>query len=145
MCCGSWFKIDGFGWDHLEFKDCDEDCDVCGEPVTRKLEFPTKCGHSFCISCCKNILFFDSTRYTLNPVNYGCPPCPNGCSNPEKGKQCDCMEYDEIQLTWKEEYPDEYDFWFDEQRISIETGETTEGCVYGSCKCPMCRREYRRG
>jgi len=56
--CGSWFKICGFGWDNLEFKDCDEDCDVCGVSVDRKLKFPTNCGHSFCILCSKTILFY---------------------------------------------------------------------------------------
>jgi hypothetical protein len=141
MSCGSWFKIGGFGWDKLEIKDCSEECDICNEYVSRKLHFPTKCGHWFCIVCSRNILLFDESRYILNPANYGCPPCPNGCVNPEKGPQCDCVEYDEILDIWEQEHPHEYIVWYNEQNTSLEMGET----VYGSCKCPMCRKEYLRG
>ena len=144
MTCGSWFKICGFGWNLLEFKDCNEDCDVCSEPVARKLKFPTKCGHWFCITCSKNILFYDESRYTLNQVNYGCPPCPNGCVNPEKGKQCNCLEYDEIQEIWEQEHPAQFKEWNDAEQLSISIGETSSGSVYGSCKCPMCRKKYER-
>ena len=108
MTCGDWFKIGGFGWNELEFRVGEEECVVCNETSNKQLKFPANCGHWFCLSCSRNILFWDETRYHLSPVPYGCPSCPNGCVNPEKGKQCYCEEYDEIQEEWEQEQPDKY-------------------------------------
>lgn len=144
MTCGSWFKLSSFGWDDLEFKDCDEECIVCGENMNRKLKFPTNCGHWFCIPCSRNILFWDESRYHLNTEKYGCPPCSNGCINPDKGKQCNCKERWEIQDTWEQEHPEQFKLWNDAENVSVSNGETTSGSVYGSCKCPMCRKKYER-
>ncbi len=62
MTCGSWFKIGGFGWNKLEFRDCpqDEECAVCNETETQ-VKFPANCGHWFCVSCSRNILFWVAT------------------------------------------------------------------------------------
>ena len=141
--CGDWFKISGFGWNELEFKDCNEECDVCSENVNRKLKFPTNCGHWFCISCSRKILFYDASRYHINPVLYGCPPCPNNCVNPDKGPQCGCVEYDEILDKWEKDFPDKYTEWNDVETESIEIGDES-GSTYGTCKCPLCRKEYKR-
>ena len=143
MTCGSWFKVGGFGWNDLEFKDCTEDCDVCSETVTRKLKLPTNCGHWFCISCSRNILFYDETRHHINPALYGCPPCPNGCINPDKGTQCGCEEYDEIQDNWRNYAPEECDKWIEAEQRSILAGYNSDSS-YGSCKCPLCRKKYER-
>ena len=66
-----------FGWGTLHIHDAQDECSICGEEVSRKLKFPNKdCSHSFCLSCSRNIIFWDETRYHLNPCKYGCPPCP---------------------------------------------------------------------
>ena len=142
MTCGSWFKVSGFGWDKLSIVDSTDECAVCMNECGRKLMFPTKCGHSFCISCSRNILFWDETRYHLSPVPYGCPPCPNGCENPEMGKQCYCEEYDAIEDIWKQNHPEQYDRWNNEQNTSIDN--SGNDVTYGKATCPLCRKKYVR-
>ena len=142
MNCGSWFKIIGFGWDKLTIIDTTEECAVCKIHSGRKLMFPTNCGHSFCICCSRKILFFDESRYHLSQVPYGCPPCPNGCENPEKGKQCNCEEYDSIQEAWEQSNPNEFHRWNDEQEKSINT--SSDESIYGKGICPLCRKKYVR-
>jgi hypothetical protein len=82
-----------FEWNQLEFKTTDEECVVCYSQQPHFLKFPTNCGHWLCIQCSRDILFLDESRYHLNPVEFGCPPCPNGCINPSKGQQCWCDEF----------------------------------------------------
>jgi len=140
MTCGSWFKGQ-FGWDKLIIVDSTDECIICMNICERKILFPTKCGHSFCINCSRNILFDDETRYHLSPVPYGCPGCPNGCENPKKGKQCYCEEYDSIQDKWKQSNPDEFNKWNDDQNESIDTSNEV---TYGKRTCPLCRKKYTR-
>jgi hypothetical protein len=142
MTCGSWFKAGGFGWDKLTIVNSTNECAICMHECERKLMFPTKCGHSFCIDCSKKILFFDETRYHLSPVTYGCPPCPNGCVNPEKGKQCYCEEYDSIQETWEQSNPNEFNKWNNDQENSINN--SSNDVTYGKGVCPLCRTKYVR-
>tara|TARA_B110000977_G_scaffold173715_1_gene227096 strand:- start:556 stop:1134 length:579 start_codon:yes stop_codon:yes gene_type:complete len=142
MNCGDWFKF-GFGWNELEFRVGEEECVICNETSDKQLQFPTNCGHWFCVSCSRNILLWDETRYHLSPVPYTCPPCPNGCINPTKGKQCYCIEYDVIQGEWEQQKPDKYKEWNDAEGESIELSENGDG-VFGSGKCPLCRRKYER-
>ena len=144
MTCGDWFKVGGFGWNELEFKVSDEECILCNETSSKHLKFPANCGHWFCVLCSHNILFWDETRYHLSQIPYGCLPCPNGCINPEKGRQCYCKEYDEIQEEWEKEQPHNYKEWNDAENLSIELGETIPGSVFGSAKCPLCRKKYKR-
>jgi len=134
----------GFGWNELEFRIGEEECVVCNETSNTQLKFPTNCGHWFCLSCSRNILFYNETQYHLSPIPYGCPPCPNGCTNPVKGKQCYCEEYDEIQDEWKKEQPDKYKEWNDAEDTSIFYSEPISGSVFGSKQCPLCRRKYER-
>jgi hypothetical protein len=126
------------GWGELEFKYQEEECCVCNETVNVMMKFPTSCGHWFCCECSRNILFWDESRYHLDPVPYGCPPCPNGCLNPEKGKQCYCSEYDEIIDKWTEEFPEEFKTWKQNENYSINT----EDPYFGNKKCPLCRTIY---
>ena len=144
MDCGDWFKIGGFGWNELEFRVKKEECIVCNEICTTQLKFPTNCGHWFCVSCSRNILFWDETRYHLSPEPYGCPPCPNGCVNPVRGRQCYCEEYDDIKDKWEKEQPIKFNEWNDAENESIELSETDCGSVFGSRKCPLCRKKYER-
>jgi hypothetical protein len=74
-------------------------------------------------------------------VPFGCPPCPNGCINPVKGKQCYCVNYDEILKQWEQEKPEQYKEYSDAENLSIELSETTAGSVFSSKKCPLCRKK----
>jgi hypothetical protein len=133
-----------FGWKELVFRDSDEECIVCNETGSKQVKFPAECGHWFCTTCTRNIIFIDETRYHLSPVPFGCPPCPNGCVNPIKGKQCYCENYDEILEKWREENPIAREEYNDAETLSIELGETTAGSVFGSKKCPLCRKLYEK-
>ena len=141
MNCGSWFKP-GLGWDKLTIVDSIDECAVCMNICERKLMFPTNCGHSFCINCSRNILWSYETRYHLSPVPYGCPPCPNGCENPEKGTQCYCEEYDSIQDEWEQYNPQGFNNWNDDQNKSIDNSSIN--IIYGKATCPLCRKKYVR-
>ena len=141
MTCGSWFKIGGFGWDKLTIIDSTEECIICMNISERKLLFPTNCKHSFCLSCSRNILLWDATRYHLSRVPFGCPPCPNGCVNPIKGKQCYCEEYDYIQDGWEQNKPEEFKMWNSEENKSVDSSNDV---TYGKCVCPLCRKKYNR-
>ena len=130
-------SCDIFGWKELNFKESDE-CVICNE-IGDIVDFPANCGHSFCVTCSKHILFWDETRYHLSPVPFGCPPCP--CLNPIKGKQCYCEDYDEILERWEREHPRQYKEYNDAENLSIELSETTPGSVFGSRTCPLCRKK----
>jgi hypothetical protein len=133
-------NCDMFGWNVLEFKESEE-CVVCNE-MNKHVKFPANCGHWFCVSCSRNILFQDETRYHLSRVPFGCPPCPNECINPVKGKQCYCENYDEIIQRWEQENPVQYKEYNDAEILSVELSETTTGSVFFSKKCPLCRKKY---
>lgn len=135
-------SCDMFGWKQLEFKESEEECVVCNENVNKQVKFPANCGHWVCVGCSRNILFWDETRYHLSPIPFGCSPCPNGCINPVKGKQCYCENYDEILEQWEQEKPEQYKEYIDAENLSIELSETTAGSVFSSKKCPLCRKKY---
>jgi hypothetical protein len=81
------------------------------------------------------------SRYHLSPEPYGCPPCPNGCINPIKGKQCYCEEYDIIQDNWEIEDYDQWKKWNEAEHLSIERSEN-ENSSFSKCICPLCRKKY---
>ena len=135
-------SCDMFGWKELEFKENAEECVVCNETGNKQLKFPANCCHWFCVSCSRNILFWDETRYHFSPVPFGCPPCPNDCINHVKGKQCYCENYDEILERWEQENPQQYKEYNDAENLSVELSETTARSVFGSRKCPLCRVKY---
>jgi len=143
MTCGDWNKC-GFGWNELEFINSNKECIICYKICNKQVKFPTNCGHYFCINCSKEILFWDESRYHLSPVPFGCPICPNGCINPIKGKQCYCEEYDKIQNKWKYNFPLQFKNWINAEDLSLEIDEHNIESVYGSQKCPLCRKKYNR-
>lgn len=135
-------NCDVFNWNELEFRDTNEDCVVCYSNNSREMKFPANCEHWFCVNCSKNILFWNETRYHLSPEPYGCPPCPNGCVNPKKGKQCYCEEYDTVQENWELNQPEQFEKWNDDEDESIDLSNQTYGSVYSSKTCPLCRKKY---
>ena len=131
----------GFGWNELEFFEDNEKCILCNNKI-KKVKFPTNCGHSFCIKCSRDILIWDETKYHLSPELYGCPPCPNKCNNPKRGKQCYCKEYENIIHKWENDNPDKYKEWNVADCLSCET--IGIGNIYASRRCPICRTKYKR-
>ena len=139
-----------FGQKTLEFRDVTEPCVICFDTKHRELKFPADCRHWFCISCSINIIFWDVTRYCLSPVPYGCPPCPNGCKNPLRGLQCGCGEFYNnkaeifcdfdkgagVIQKWERRYPDQYQKWLEDERISF----TIPIGAYANRTCPLCRK-----
>lgn len=138
----------------LEIRDTVSACCICMENKGREVKFPP-CSHWFCVDCTKSILWFDETKYNLSPVPFGCPPCPNGCQNPERGPQCDCLVYFLwngelynigpmcVVQAWRTDNPEAYRRWIDADSESIIRGNIN-GEVWGSCKCPICRRIYKQ-
>ena len=131
MCCES------TGCKELKIYAENHKCIICSEQRRLKIDFPAGCGHSFCVKCTKRVMFWDETYHHLSPVPYGCPPCPNGCHNPAKGKQCYCESYDAVQDAWKLEKPDKWTRWNEEQHESIFT--PILGLINGQGECPLCR------
>ena len=142
--CNYWFKPDEYGCNKLQFRESEEECAVCTETGIKQVKFPANCGHWFCVSCSSNILFWDETRYHLQMSQFGCPPCPNGCINPIKGKQCYCDDYYNIINKWKDDEPSSFKIWYDAEETSVRLSETTPGSVFHSLKCPLCRKKYDR-
>lgn len=143
MTCGSWFKVGGFGWNCLEFRNTEEACVVCFQHKGRELHFPTKCGHWFCISCCREILFWDETRYHIDPVEFGCPPCFHQNDTTPSCKSRPCEESDDsIVESWKSSQPQEWSTWNTIENQSVDRGMYDTSIASG--KCPMCRKKYTR-
>ena len=122
-----------------------ESCDVCMEYPEYFVKFPS-CDHYFCKKCTQEIIYWDETKYHLSPVPYGCPPCPNGCENPIRGKQCYCIEYwndEEGELgviqQWEQENTEQATEYNEAEGISIEDSMTSTEDAYASGKCPLCR------
>lgn len=132
-------SCDIFGWGQLEFKNSQE-CIICYNHNIL-VKFPTNCGHYFCTKCTRDILYWDEQRYHLNPVNFGCLPCPNSCVNPSRGKQCGCDEYYNTIDKWEEEFPEQYNEYNNAEIESIDIGEPS-GSYYTSKTCPLCRSKY---
>lgn len=146
-CKGCYFCTNcaSFGWRELEFKEAtNEECVVCQEEKVM-MKFPANCGHWLCLDCCRKILFWDETRYHLSQVQFGAPPCPKGCLNPIRGRQCSCLEYDAVLEKWRADYPDQFEEHLDAESLSTDLGETDPGSVFNSQKCPLCREVYGSG
>ncbi len=45
------------GWGTLVFRDNNNSCAICLENRGREVEFPTRCGHYFCIPCTRPLVF----------------------------------------------------------------------------------------
>lgn len=141
MNCSSIFKY-GCQLGEIQFLDVDEECLICTENVSRKMLWP--CGHSFCVGCSREILFFKESRFHLRQADFGAPACPNGCENPVRGTQCYCDEYDSVLEQWKQEFPEDYDRWDEAEEQSIANiGAYHEPNVFGNQKCPMCRTKFK--
>lgn len=136
--CGSCYELFGC---RLTIRREDAECPVCYETVNALVEFPTDCGHFFCGHCSHELLFYDETRFYLSPVRFGGPECPNGCQNPDVGRQCQCVEHDEDIELWRVTSNSQWTRWVLAEDQSIEDAGTN-GVAYGSKKCPLCRKEF---
>ena len=140
MDCGSWVKTCGFGFGKLDIALASGECNICSNEISFDVRFP-QCSHRVCVKCFKDIMFLDDRRKHLDLVPFGCPPCPNGCSNPVKGRQCFCEEYDAIQEVWIRDNPEKHRMWYEAEMKSIETPSDD---AYGKATCPFCREKYNR-
>ena len=119
---------------YMRFRAAQDECCVCYDDNNTQAKF-RKCQHWCCVECMRRIMFGPEEYYHLDPSRFGCPPCPNGCTNPERGLQCGCDEYETVQETWKNERPQEY------ARFNLEENESVdreEGNPQAG-RCPMCR------
>ena len=139
----------------LKFRDCPEgeECAVC-YGTGRQAKFTAEgCVHWFCIDCARLLMYWDEDRYHLDPRAFGCPPCPNGCDNPVRGKQCGCEEYESVISEWEHSEPTqpflgnandmkrvEFCQWNQREHESIEVGEPSASS-FGKQMCPMCKRK----
>lgn len=111
----------------------EENCPVCYENIKEHIKFPG-CEHSVCILCFKKLYCVDETNFHINPVLYGCSPCPNH-TNPNEGTQCYCEDYDKIIKEWKTIDPDNYNLWQEDEYYNVEKNLENQN----SGKCVLCR------
>lgn len=107
---------------------CHTHCVFCNIDCYQQMIFLGECGHSFCVEC--SIRLYEASQ--LSPVTFGCPPCPNGCSNPKEGIQCECPEQLHVQSIWKKIEPKQYHQWVAE--------ETLFRYKDGIFRCPVCKK-----
>jgi hypothetical protein len=86
-------------------------------------------------------MFWDEAMTHLNSEPFGCPPCPQGCANPTRGRQCSCEEDDAVKETWKMGHPDQYSAWTDAEE---QSSQAPVGGAFATEACPMCRAKYSR-
>ena len=146
MClnCTPLYPFCSLGYGPLQFHEDAEACAVCMREGVTKVEFPAGCGHSLCLECTRQIMFWDERRYYLSPEPFGCPPCPRGCVNPAKGVQCECDEHGEVREAWKFSDPAAWLRWLEDSGDSVERSTEELGSFFGSMTCPICRRRYER-
>jgi hypothetical protein len=142
LLCGTWYTYSE-GWGKLEFiEDPALECTVCYK-VGIQMKFPTNCGHSFCIQCCRNLLYFQNEIYNICPIQYGCSPCKhfNIENNINSCKKRPCCDEDEILLnTWEDKDYDNFMRWIHDEFNCIN--EDTDELI--TKKCPLCRKIYQK-
>lgn len=141
LMCSTWYSH-GEGFGKLEFIETEEDCPICYKKGTQ-MKFPTNCNHSFCIQCCRDLLYFQDDQFALCPVEYGCPPCSHYtsflCDNSCKNRPCS-KEDDLILEQWEKDDYESFIQWnFDELNYL-----NSEHKYFATKKCPMCRLEYKK-
>lgn len=119
----------------------EEPCAVCFETNTEpRIMFPTQCGHSFCASCVRNIVFFSppgDSNVMASPIPFGCPPCPNAeCDGP---RGCTCEEWLRAVERWETQRPADFYMWLVHNAVTNMNTHANERSCRGSRKCPMCR------
>ena len=140
MTCGPWFKVSGFGFGKLDIVPTEDACPVCEEATDRIVRFP-QCDHKVCPECFGEIMFWDECMTHMDPRPFGCPPCPNSCDNPRRGRQCYCCEYDAVQDAWEAADPISWGAWNDAESESMEM---PIGGHYSTKQCPSCKSVYDR-
>lgn len=108
-------------YNDMEIFETDEECVICMQKQGKMMKFPAGCGHSFCGKCTRNIMKCDDSLSHLSQVYWGGPPCPNGCDNPFKGRQCGCDEYVDVIEEWSRRDPEQYEIYCEAEEYSIQT------------------------
>ena len=140
LLCGEWYAH-GEGWGKLEFIETNDECAVCYKKGLQ-VKFPTKCGHSFCIRCSINLLYWEEDHFNICPISYGCPPCKHYMKDTIRSckKRPCCDEDQEVLDMWEAIDYDNFIKWNNDEFNYINTDYdylTTK-------KCPICRSFYVR-
>jgi hypothetical protein len=127
----------------------DEHCSICLEHVNddrspiRMLKFPAyECLHWFCIKCSRTIIGYSNSNIwtKIDPITYGCPPCPckrtTGVSC--KARPCNNDDDDNILDAWELSSPCHFNRW-NEDEIELEHKLHTTNQVFR--RCPVCKRK----
>jgi hypothetical protein len=141
--CGPWFHRDGgLGFGALDIqRRCGQQCPICAQQAEHFARLP-QCAHQVCAECFRDIMFWREERTHLNPVDFGCHPCPNACSNPSRGWQCYCPDYEPVLAAWELAAPQQFLQWREAERHSAAM--PLPGTTYGNRSCPFCRTKYDR-
>lgn len=139
MQCGKDFVHHPF-----PFTGNDEQCPVCMDMNQDFCKIFLTCGHKVCELCFMKMYFWDHTKHHLSVSSYGGPICPEGCKNPDKGKQCCCKTYaNKILDEWYNECPGQYASWA--AAVIESVNEAQENFKKNSLKCPLCRKHICDG
>ncbi len=140
LLCAPWYS-EGEGWGKLEFiDDSTLECSVCYR-IGIQMKFPTKCGHSFCLYCSRNLLYHQDDIYDLCPVSYGCPPCMHANNEVKSCINRPCSDEDQNVLdSWEATDYDNFIRWnYDEINYRNQDKDHLV-----TKKCPLCRKVYER-
>lgn len=105
-----------------------ETCAICFEADAPHVEFPAGCGHAFCASCVRDVVFCTSASSSL-PSTYGGPPCPNACTEP-----CSCEAHADVVFAWSQRAFMDFASWENKNR---------QRGARGSRVCPLCRAKIK--
>jgi hypothetical protein len=141
LLCGPWYS-EGEGWGKLEFLDDPNlECSVCFM-TGMQMKFPTNCGHSFCLYCSRNLLYYNDDMFDICPVKYGCSPCKHYIKDSKKSctnRPC-CDEDQNVLDTWEASDYDNFIRWnYDELNYRNQNKDHLV-----TKKCPLCRKVYER-
>jgi hypothetical protein len=133
-------NCDMMNWGQLEYTDTNDECCVCFDTKTRQVKL--RCGHWLCVECCRVLLYPDMTEFHMDPMSFGCPPCPHYKNNMtlpscESCTVRPCCEEDDIVMDrWALQNPDRSEAWNTLEQMSLD-----QGAEMKRPKCPLCRYE----
>lgn len=99
-----------------------EPCAVCFAEDGPRVEFPTQCGHAFCIDCTRKLVFATHDEF-VSPAEFGGPASP---------------ENEILIREWAKERPEDHARW-----VERSVGTWRDSVCSVSRTCPLCRMRIR--